>query len=189
MQNQYAYVKIFEIKFIKDETMDQALYGSIDMPIAYYVMALFLMLVTGFVCYYRKRDFSKAVVWALLVGYIFLIFSSTVITRSVRKDYDFKLKLFWSYTAIKKGKEYLLALNIANVLMLIPIGFLVSCISAMNYKKATLIGVMVSGVIEIFQLILKRGLFEFDDIFHNTLGCVAGYLIYRLYKKLSDKMR
>lgn len=163
--------------------MDAALYKNINIPIEYYIMALFLMLFIGFVQFYKKRNIVISVAWALLIGYIFLVFSSTVITRTVKSDYDFDLRLFWSYAAIKEGKEDLLSLNIANVLMLMPVGFLVSCIGAMNYKRAALIGFGVSSVIEFFQLILKRGMFEFDDIFHNTLGCVIGYLIYKLYFK------
>ena len=81
----------------------------------------------------------------------------------------------------------MLYLNIANVLMLMPVGFLVSCIGVMDYKKAVLTGLLVSGAIETSQLLLKKGLFEFDDIFHNTLGCLVGYLIYRFCKKVREK--
>lgn len=27
------------------------------------------------------------------------------------------------------------------------------------------------------QYFLKRGLAEFDDVFHNALGCIAGWLM------------
>ena len=33
---------------------------------------------------------------------------------------------------------------------------------------------MVSLGIEILQLVLKRGLFEFDDIMNNSIGCMLG---------------
>lgn len=40
----------------------------------------------------------------------------------------------------------------------------------------------ISAVIELSQLILCRGWFEWDDMIHNMLGCVCGYLIVkRLY--------
>ena len=38
-----------------------------------------------------------------------------------------------------------------------------------------MVGFIFSSVIELSQLLLKRGLCEFDDVFHNTLGCVIGY--------------
>lgn len=34
-----------------------------------------------------------------------------------------------------------------------------------------------SAVIETGQLVLCRGLFEWDDILHNGLGCMAGSLV------------
>ncbi|WP_183772113.1 VanZ family protein [Catenibacillus scindens] len=34
-----------------------------------------------------------------------------------------------------------------------------------------------SSAIEILQFILKKGLFEFDDIFHNTLGGIIGWAV------------
>ena len=37
--------------------------------------------------------------------------------------------------------------------------------------------VLFSASIEIIQLVTKCGLFEFDDIFHNTLGAVAGSMV------------
>ena len=168
--------------------MDQALYGSMDISVEYYIVALILMLVTGGVMFFRRRDISLSVSWGLLIGYVFLIFASTVITRRTNVDFKFEWRPFWSYIAIREGKEYLVSLNIANVLMLLPVGFLASCIDTMNYKKAILVGVMVSGAIEVSQLVLKRGLFEFDDIFHNTLGCVLGYVIYRLMKGIREKV-
>ena len=38
-----------------------------------------------------------------------------------------------------------------------------------------MVGFVFSSVIELSQLVLKRGLCEFDDVFHNTLGCAVGY--------------
>lgn len=44
------------------------------------------------------------------------------------------------------------------------------------------VGLGISAVIELSQLILCRGWFEWDDMIHNMLGCVCGYLIVkRLY--------
>ena len=39
------------------------------------------------------------------------------------------------------------------------------------------VGIAVSSAIEISQLLLCRGLFEFDDIIHNSLGCMLGCLL------------
>lgn len=169
--------------------MNQALFGSIYISKEYYVIALLLMFVTGIVCFYRKRDVSLSIAWALLCGYVFLVFASTVISRTADADFRFEWRPFWSYFAVREGKEYLISLNIANILMLIPVGFLVSHIKDIDCKKAALVGVLISSTIEVSQLVLKRGLFEFDDIIHNTLGCVIGYLLYRVFQCLRSMVR
>ena len=45
-------------------------------------------------------------------------------------------------------------------------------------------GSLLSLVIEVIQLISHRGLFEFDDIFHNTLGTVVGIGVFVLITRL-----
>lgn len=35
-------------------------------------------------------------------------------------------------------------------------------------------GLIASAVIEVLQLVLCRGLFEFDDMIHNGFGCMLG---------------
>ncbi len=41
----------------------------------------------------------------------------------------------------------------------------------------------VSFVIEVVQFVFKLGLFEFDDIFHNTLGAVIGFVMWRVIRR------
>ena len=46
-----------------------------------------------------------------------------------------------------------------------------------DWKIGLLIGISISFSIELLQLVLCRGLFEFDDIIHNSLGFLIGILI------------
>lgn len=39
---------------------------------------------------------------------------------------------------------------------------------------ALAVGVLLSGMIEVSQFVFRRGLFELDDIIHNSLGCMIG---------------
>lgn len=39
------------------------------------------------------------------------------------------------------------------------------------------------AIIEVCQLIFMRGLFEWDDILHNGLGCMVGCLVVSIFKK------
>lgn len=63
-----------------------------------------------------------------------------------------------------------------NVLAFIPIGLLLECaFDWMMWWKVLLIGGAFSVVIEALQFVRRRGFAEFDDMFHNMLGCMIGY--------------
>ena len=49
--------------------------------------------------------------------------------------------------------------------------------------RTLLFGVLVSAVIETSQLVFMRGLFEWDDMIHNGLGCMIGSMIINLFMK------
>ena len=119
------------------------------------------------------RCYSAAL---LLIEYAFLLFCSTVIFRMTGEVRRYDFHPFWSYEAIKNGREDLIAENIMNVVVFVPVGLLLGCVSrSMNWWKALLIGCGVSMSIEALQFYLMRGFAEFDDVFHNTLGCLIGY--------------
>ena len=87
----------------------------------------------------------------------------------------YKLTPFWSYVAIADGQKELIEENLLNVALGIPFGFLLSFICTKNaLLKSFLFGAAFSACIELSQLFFKRGLCEFDDLFHNTLGSVVG---------------
>lgn len=60
----------------------------------------------------------------LLVEYIFLIFCSTVFYRTTSELRKYDFHPFWSYKAIQDGRADLLPENIMNVVVFIPVGFL-----------------------------------------------------------------
>ena len=64
-------------------------------------------------------------------------------------------------------------------LLLFPAGILLPGLTGRKLKwwMGLLVGIAVSSAIEISQLLLCRGLFEFDDIIHNSLGCMLGCLL------------
>ena len=64
--------------------------------------------------------------------------------------------------------------------MFIPVGLLLGILG----WKGVLWATGISGAIELIQLITCRGLFEFDDIIHNTLGAVIGFGLYVLLKRV-----
>lgn len=79
-----------------------------------------------------------------------------------------------------------------NVVAFIPIGLLLGCaFDRMKWWQVLLIGGAFSLLIETLQFVLKRGFAEVDDVWHNVVGCMVGYGVYRgvrwLVKRLAKK--
>ena len=125
----------------------------------------------------------------LLVEYIFLLFCSTVIFRSTGETRQYDFHPFWSYKAIQEGREDLLAENIMNVVVFIPVGLMLGSFlrvkgsstseatKSMTWLMVAIIGCGISVTIESLQFFFMRGFSEVDDVMHNTMGCVIGWIM------------
>ena len=88
---------------------------------------------------------------------------------------------------------------ILNILLYIPFGYLLPFAWPRRRKPpraqsrpriiralaafpwiVVLLGAALSTVIEGIQLVSRLGLFELDDIFNNTIGCLLGAVLYQL---------
>lgn len=112
---------------------------------------------------------------AILVVYILFLLYYAVISREPKANYAVRLDLFWSYFH-PSGNGYRDVF--LNLLSYIPIGIMVGMI-VKEYRigKAMLLGLLVSIVIELSQLIWKRGFFDVDDLFNNVVGALIGGLL------------
>lgn len=163
-----------------------------DIDSVYVLLAVLIALLTGMISYfcYRKGILSAAQMAALvmLIPFVFLVFASTIFSRTPTADYKYRLVPFWSYQRILQGSKFLFWEDVLNVFMLMPVGILLPVVISRYVKrgcgkKVILTGFVISAVIELSQLLLKRGLFEFDDMIHNTVGVAIGYGIYFKLKK------
>ena len=73
-----------------------------------------------------------------------------------------------------------------NVVMFIPLGFFIPLIWKQLDKLSSsiLAGAAFSILIELSQLLSYRGT-DIDDLITNTLGATIGYLIYKMWDRLS----
>jgi len=126
----------------------------------------------------HTRSSIRTICFIALVGFIWYTLNSTVFGRETYSEYKYKEFPFWSYLAIYDGKTVLIKEDLLNVALFLPIGFLLFfSITRKSWRIATLSGLGLSVCIELMQLIGKRGTCEFDDVFHNTIGCVIGYYV------------
>ena len=126
------------------------------------------------------KSLSKKWSVGLLIGYVLIILGETVIFRTPTDRIHFQPQLFWSYEVWDIQKEQILA----NVLAYIPLGLIAG---KLWRWRGLLAGMGLSVTSELLQLITHRGLFEFDDIIHNTLGTLIGVSLIIMIEKVIKK--
>jgi glycopeptide antibiotics resistance protein len=120
------------------------------------------------------------------MGYIFLVLCTTIFFREETFEKRYYIHPFWSYSVLYNK---LLAQIIMNVFLFIPIGFLVGgALKKKHLWNALGFGFVLSLFIEVTQLISTRGVFNVDDIIHNTLGCVIGFICFVLCYKVIKRI-
>jgi glycopeptide antibiotics resistance protein len=126
----------------------------------------------------------------VLALYLSFVTTTTIFSRAPFYEAQYNLLLFWSYKAIANGELELIAQIFWNVVLFIPIGILLMLILTCKHKVkiSVVVGLLLSALIELMQLVSYRGLFEFDDIVHNTLGVVIGIVLYIIVSSIVKRL-
>ncbi|WP_320972412.1 VanZ family protein [Enterocloster bolteae] len=90
---------------------------------------------------------------------------------------NMELHLFWTIKrAWREHSGYHWYLILGNIALFIPFGFfLTPILFKPDWRKVVILGIALSTVIEIIQVLTNRGLGELDDVLHNTWGSLLGY--------------
>ncbi len=134
-----------------------------------------------------KKDWKTG----FLVGYLFLVFAGTILSRRTG-EFRYELTPFWSWGEVLRKWPItprgimLLHQIFLNIFMFVPIGILIS--QKLGWKSIPL-ALCISLIIELTQLLSRRGIFEFDDIVHNTTGALLGYGLLKLRKPYKQSMK
>lgn len=146
------------------------------------IEGLLIILIVGVILIlaYKGKHVGRAIASLLLIEYACILYCSTVVFRISGDVRKLEIIPFWSYS-----RQDLMVENLMNVLAFIPVGLL-SCFvfNRAKWWQALLIGLGLSLSIEVLQYALRRGFTEFDDVFHNTLGCLIGLMIVALIKNI-----
>ena len=119
----------------------------------------------------------------LLAAYILFILMETIIGRKTGVG-RVELVPFWSYSHPELRMEILL-----NYVLFIPFGCLLYlCFGERWGLKVVLIGFLLSASIELIQLTFKTGVFEFDDMIGNTVGCLIGAVVGKATRELKKRI-
>ena len=135
-----------------------------------------LWLIAAFVCVW-VIDGKKNIARPLLVTYILFFLMETVIGRKTGIG-QVELTPFWSYSHPELRMEIIL-----NYVLFIPLGLLLYlCLGEKFGLRVVMAGFLLSVSIELIQLTFIIGVFEFDDMIGNTIGCFAGTVAGMLIK-------
>lgn len=145
---------------------------------------VFLLLASAYLIYKKafhgKKTFTKvqAVSAVLLCCWLILVLGLTSLSRGANYTGEINIDFFSCYiNAWNKWSISELQLIIFNMLMFAPLGFLLPLL----WKKAEKIWVTLAfslgltTLIEGIQLLTGTGIFELDDLFHNSVGSLFGY--------------
>ncbi len=111
-----------------------------------------------------------------MTGYAFLVLAETVLIRKPFVGEHLKLEVLWSWREWSVQRSQILT----NVVMFIPVGVLTGRIWRW---RGLLAAAGLSVLIEVLQMVSRRGLMEFDDVIHNCLGAVVGMVMLMLIRE------
>ena len=180
---------------MKEQIKEYALSLYRDIPVTVYegLLSVLCLGIVIIIAFWGFRNGWRKIAGLVLAEYVFLIYCSTVIFRTAADGNGHNFRPFWSYEAIENGRSELIAENVMNVVVFVPIGLLLGFFTqkAQNTQKELwrtrmtripLIigtGMIISVTIEAMQYFFHRGFAETDDVMHNTIGCILGYILVR----------
>lgn len=91
------------------------------------------------------------------------------------------IKYYFYDLVSNKNFHYVIVNLLGNVVVFIPLGFLlpVNFKGIVPFKKYLPLAVSLPVFIELVQLIFRLGCCDIDDVILNIIGLLSGYLIYK----------
>lgn len=172
---------------------------ALDKTLFYFLIFAIIRL-TWLLCVRRRRTIkSEAGVW-VLVFYILLVLMFTTF-----RDSYFPWQINWHFNRplneinlsfLKETWKLIYAPSkvdfiyncFGNILCFLPIGFLLPLVFSkkQTFLRVVGVGMLFSVIIETLQFFLETGVSDIDDVFFNTCGVVAGYLLFKAFKRMKN---
>lgn len=157
-------------------------------PVGYLIPAIVIALVGVF--FYkrlRRQDAEVSVPVVLLFIYLEVIVELAFFSREAGSRNGIDLDLFgtWGTSAMEH------AYFIENILMFIPFGFLLPLVVKRARKMIVCVGFgfAVSCMIELSQLVTQRGYCQLDDVVTNTMGTLAGWIVWMCLREYAVRRK
>jgi glycopeptide antibiotics resistance protein len=84
-----------------------------------------------------------------------------------------------------RGNHLIAMVNLfGNIIPFMPIGLLAPLVvRSISWRKALVLGVGTGLTFEVMEVVFRVGIFDVDDVMLNTLGVVAGYGVFVVFKR------
>lgn len=158
------------------------------------VPVTFLFCLVRFFLLHQKKQrpvFQKELLYALLCFYLTALIQITIIRSGITFEQLLTTKRSWetiqlvpvihTLAELKNGLWAFIYPVVGNMIWFVPLGILLPLANPC-WKKALLLcltGCVLSFTIEVCQWIFGSGISDIDDILLNTLGTLAGYLLFQ----------
>ncbi|GEB77156.1 VanZ family protein [Sporolactobacillus inulinus] len=135
---------------------------------------------------------KQKLIWIPFIAYLaFLIFVTLFTHNYYTYGRSSNFVIFSSIRLmLRSGSSVLIVKNIfGNVLLFLPLGFLMSTIipSKRRFGWQILFAFSISTLIEACQYFFAARIFDIDDILLNTAGSVLGFVIFLLLRFIKRK--
>lgn len=141
-----------------------------DLPKLHIAVAVFLGI---FVFSISKGKFMERLVSGILISWMFLVFSCTILSRD---RFLYRRKLLTPFWVDGLSKT-----DALNVFLLMPLGFLLPVSGKRNAISVLFLGLFSTCSIEIIHYYTRTGMFDIDDIILNEAGVLIGFLVWKFF--------
>lgn len=150
------------------------------------LISILCTVVVGLLLYGGFKKRIHTLLTLVLIEYLIVLLSITVFFRESHQPlYNHLSTPFWCFEGIKNGNVILITEKAMNVVAFVPIGFFMRCVFIrLKWWHIILLGLGLSMIIEVSQLVLRCGTADIDDIILNTAGCMIGVSIYVSFKEI-----
>ena len=133
----------------------------------------------------KPRDGRKLtddrILYILLAVYMLFFLSQTLLFRG-NHNRRANLTPFWTIRHALRGDVYRFQLLVINILLTVPVGYLAAAAAwkrKITDKRCIFAAcVLLFVFVEVAQYVTGKGLGEFDDVFHNSLGALLGMICF-----------
>lgn len=134
----------------------------------------------------KKIYIHKELLMYLFGIYIMCLF--TVVTYQDVESYGNNFTPFKEMFRYTLGSNLFIKNVIGNMVMFMPYGFFTGYFLKINKVSIVLLlSMLVSTSIEIIQSYIGR-VFDIDDIILNVIGAIIGFIIYKIFNKIKDRL-